>query len=374
MPRITVKEIEDKNIVWFKNSNSYLVFEPVVAKIISKIDAQTPVSEIEDWCFNKLKVPKEISTEFVNNIHEIYSKNTIPTKDNETKKASFNVPTYFYSIKQYAINGYIFQMQFETEYHESKIHPVFAHLETDTSSNYNFNYQIFDSRNSIVFLKNNDFIGSWTKNEVHLFQGKLSMHLLIDMYNKPERDWLGVFHASAISNGKESLLFLGDSGNGKSTSLALLNANGYHSIADDFVPIDSHKNIYTYPAAISIKKNSVKTLLPFYPELEKAAEYHYKKLHKIVRYLPPQKNNYSQKLKCKALVFIKYNSDTELEVKSISKIDAFQQLIPDSWISPLEKNTTVFLDWFLELPCYQLTYSDTNKMLETVSKLFKDDL
>ena len=109
------------------------------------------------------------------------------------------------------------------------------------------------------------YIGHWNKRDTHLFEGKLSMQLLIDIYKKPETDWMGVFHASAISNGKESILLLGDSGNGKSTSLALLIANGFNCLADDFVPIDKNKNIYTYPAAISVKKNSVPTLIPFYP-------------------------------------------------------------------------------------------------------------
>jgi ABC-type sugar transport system ATPase subunit len=33
---------------------------------------------------------------------------------------------------------------------------------------------------------------------------------------------MGVFHALAVSNQQKTVLFLGDSGNGKSTSLALL--------------------------------------------------------------------------------------------------------------------------------------------------------
>jgi len=226
----------------------------------------------------------------------------------------------------------------------------------------------------ILFVKNKKLIGRWKKEQAHVFQGKISMQLLIDCYKKPEEDWMGVFHASAVSNGKESLLFLGDSGSGKSTSLALLNANGFDCIADDFVPVDNNQDAYTYPAAISIKKKSVPTLLPFYPELDKIAEHHLKELHKIVRYLPPRNINYDLKLKCKALIFIKYNPEVEMEIKPISKIDAFQQLIPDSWISPIEKNATVFLEWFLELPSYQLTYSNNSKMIETVSKIFKDEL
>jgi hypothetical protein len=163
-------------------------------------------------------------------------------------------------------------------------------------------------------------------------------------------------------------------GNGKSTSLALLNANGFDCIADDFAPVDNNKFVHTYPAAISIKKKGIKTLLPFYPELENTAQHHLKKLNKIVRYLPPKNIDYDLKLKCKALVFIKYNPEVELEIKPVSKINAFQQLVPDSWISPIEENVEVFLDWFLDLPNYQLTYSNNQKMIETISKIFNDEL
>lgn len=66
---------------------------------------------------------------------------------------------------------------------------------------------------------------------------------------------MGVFHASALGNSKKTVLFLGDSGNGKSTSLAILQANGFTCIEDDFVPIDAKKQeVYSFPAAISIKK------------------------------------------------------------------------------------------------------------------------
>ena len=73
---------------------------------------------------------------------------------------------------------------------------------------------------------------------------------------------MGVFHASAINYKEDALLILGDSGNGKSTSLALLQAQGFHCIADDFVPVDVKKQkVYSFPAAISIKKSSLETLL-----------------------------------------------------------------------------------------------------------------
>ncbi len=374
MGELVVKKIEAKNIVWFKNSNSYLVLEPIVTKILLKINKKVSLEEIETWVIKKVDAPKNVIKKFIVDIYSLYSENNRVTKEALLDTSNYKVPTKFFSKKQYSIKNRIFFFQFENEYLESKIHLIFAHLEVKNQTKFHFNYQVFENKNLILFVKNKKLIGRWKKEQAHVFQGKISMQLLIDCYKKPEEDWMGVFHASAVSNGKESLLFLGDSGSGKSTSLALLNANGFDCIADDFVPIDNNQDAYTYPAAISIKKKSVPTLLPFYPELDKIAEHHLKELHKIVRYLPPRNINYDLKLKCKALIFIKYNPEVEMEIKPISKIDAFQQLIPDSWISPIEKNATVFLEWFLELPSYQLTYSNNSKMIETVSKIFKDEL
>jgi hypothetical protein len=374
MKKMVIKKIEYKSIVWFKNSNSYLIFEPLIAEILSKIDTKISLTKIEDWCSKKLEDPKEIITEFIANTFEVYKENNILTPKKETTVDEIVVPILFFSEKHYSIHNYIFKIQYQNKYHASKIHPTFAHLEINESSSHNFMYTIFDNNESLVFLKDTTFIGQWDKSDSHVFEGKISMQILIDIYKKPETDWMGVFHASAISNGKESMLFLGDSGNGKSTSLALLSANGFDCIADDFVPIDIKKNVHTYPAAISIKKKGVSTLLPYYPELENSTEYHFKKLHKTVRFLPPKAIDYRKKLKCKALVFIKYNPDIEIDIHPISQIDAFQQLVPDSWISPLEKNATLFLDWFLDLPCYQLTYSNNEKMIDTVSKIFNNEL
>lgn len=374
MSSILIKKIEDKNIVWFNTSNSYLIFTPIITEILFKIDAKISLSDLKSWCFKEIEAPKEVLLDLITSIYKIYTENNINSIKNKNIETSYRTPTLFYSEKYYTINNYIFKIQYEHLYHENKIHPVFAHLEVNQQLSYDFNYTIFNNKKAITFLKDNNFIGQWSQIDAHVFEGKLSMQLLIDIYNKPEAEWTAVFHASAISNGEESMLILGDSGAGKSTSLALLSANGFSCIADDFVPIDNKKKICTYPAAISIKMKSVKALLPYYPELENATEYHIKKRNKVIRYLAPKMINYNEKLKCKALIFIKYNLEVELEINPISQIEAFQQLVPDSWISSIEENVNVFLDWFLQLPCYQLTYSNNTKMLETVTKIFNDEL
>ena len=129
-----------------------------------------------------------------------------------------------------------------------------------------------------------------------------------------------------------------------------------------------------FPSAISIKRNSLETLLPMYPELETTAEFHFKRLNKIVRFLPPKTNQPNYNLPCNDLVFIKYEKGSDLQFNKISKIEAFQQLIPDSWISDKVKNVEVFLQWFANTNCYKLKYSNNDKMIKTIKNLLNNDL
>ncbi len=370
------KKVEDKSIVWFQQPNAYVVFDPIVESIFSKISEGFPLESIEAFCKETIDAPDHAIRDFVSDTARMYHENTNPQGKETPEAPVLQTPTHFSSKKYYNINNALFYIEYETEFLESEIHPAIAHLEleVDPIDSEVFHYQLFEQEETLVFLKNKELIGRWSVSEVHVLKGKVSMHVLIDIYKRPEADWMGVFHASAVSNGKDSLLFLGDSGNGKSTSLALLHAHGYPCIADDFVPVDSNQHIRSHPAAISIKKNSVPVLLPHYPELKSSAEFHFKSLNKIVRYLPPKKIAYDLELPCKALIFIKYDANIELEVSPISQVAAFEQLVPDAWISPLANNAQTFLDWFSKLPCYQLTYADTPKMIATVTQIFNDEL
>jgi len=373
---ILIKKIEEKHIVWFQNSNSYLIFENSTTAIIKKLYAKQTLSEIENWCRLKFDLPKNLAKKFVKDIDKLVQKQCQTAyKTTDATAINFVSPNIYDRSKYYLINKIYFLIEFETEFLETLIHPKFAHLEVSKTNTTTHQYQIFQENGRIVFLVAGEHIGNWNFKDIHLFQGKFSMEIVQHIHQKEGDEWLGVFHASAIGNGKNSLLFLGDSGNGKSTSLALLQANGFRCLADDFVPVDVKKQeVYCFPAAISIKKNSLKTLFPSYPELKIASEHHFKRLHKTVRFLVPNNLDHTAHLPCKALIFIHYQQDIELELKPISKIAAFEQLVPDAWISPIKENVAVFLEWFLKLPCYQLHYSDTKKMIKTIHKIFNDDL
>jgi hypothetical protein len=370
------KAVEDKTIFWVQKKNEYLVLENTTAVILKDLIKGISVEKIADDLSKKLKIPRDETTAFIVGLE----KNLLSSK--ELKLAiSLDAamvakkPLQCEFVKFYKVNDLIFKVAFFAEYELYLVHPKFAHLEVQECSIVSFIFTVFTKNHLISFYVDDLFIGAWHKNEVHFFQGKFSMELIQRIHKKEENKWLGVFHASAVSNGEKAVLFLGDSGNGKSTSLALLQANGFTCLADDFVPVDAeNRAVYSFPAAISIKKNSVDTLLPLYPALADAAEFHFKRLQKIVRYLPPNNTDFLSHLPCKDLVFIKYEKESELHVQKIAKLAAFQQLVPDAWLSPIAENAEVFLDWFGGLNCYQITYSENAKMIAAVSKIFKGTL
>ena len=370
------KEIKNKSIVWFKNHNQYVVLEKSTALILKKLESKISIQEITKDLSKKLNIPYETTFSFIQDIeNKLYLPNIKEINSLEENLSNNNLNTLFFITKFYKINNLVFKIDFESEYEVYLIDPKFSHLTIENQSSFNFHYQIYTQENLTFLILDTVKIGSWIQEEIHYFQGKFSMMITQNIHHKNEEKWMGVFHASAVSNGKKAVLFSGDSGNGKSTSLAILQANNFNCLADDFVPIDiENKHVYSFPAAISIKKNSIPTLLPMYPELENSSEFHFKSLNKIVRFLKPHNRNNPNHLPCSDLVFIKYKKESSTEFNIISQAYAFEQLVPDSWISPIEKNAQIFLDWFTNLNCYQLTYSNNDEMIETVTKIFNDEL
>lgn len=368
--------IEDKTIVWLAATNEYLVVENDTAHILQKRNEGVLLADLALEMSQKLKIPQTKAAEFIINLEKQFD----GKKSSENSKIindyrDLKKPESYLFTTYYQINKVICKVLFLSEKERDLIHPKFAHLAVDALTKATHLFEVFINNNFLFLYVNKRFINAWSNQDVHYFQGKFSMELIQKIHQKEEAEWLGVFHASAVSNGKKAILFLGDSGNGKSTSLALLQASGFTCLADDFVPISAqNKEVYSFPAAISIKKNSLKTLMPLYPELATATEYDFTKLNKVVRYLAPNNLDFSTHLPCNDLVFIKYEKEAEMHCEPISKIEAFWQLVPDSWLSPIRDNAKTFLDWFASVNCYQITYSNNEKMIATVHKIFANDL
>lgn len=369
------KTIEAKKYLWLENANQYVVLEDqafaVVEKLINGVLPKTIAADLE----TTLAVPFEEALKFVKELEAGVLKQAKKNQEKNNKDLSkVTIPDNFKSTTTYQVNNTLLKVAFKSAVEASYIHPKFVHLEVE-STDKEIDFKVFIAEDKIYLAIHDKIKYGWTKEEVHYFQGKFSMELIQAMYHKKESEWMGVFHASAVSNKEKAVLFLGDSGNGKSTSLALLQKHGFQCMADDFVPIAAAtKEVYCFPAAISIKNSSLPTLASWYPELNDTKEYHLKSLDKRVRYLPPTYSDTKTHLPCKDLVFIKYQKESALSFSKLSKEDAFRQLVPDSCLSPKKENAAIFLDWFAKVNCYQITYSNTNEILASVTKIFNDDL
>ena len=80
------KKIEDKTIVWFENSNQYLVLEPLVANIITDLSQNKNPDIIADKLENNLEIPLKIAQDFIKDINDkILKPNITPLEKKSCK-------------------------------------------------------------------------------------------------------------------------------------------------------------------------------------------------------------------------------------------------------------------------------------------------
>ena len=365
---IAQKISKEDSIVWLKKSNKYLVLNSNTLALIKKksnLSSKGFLTLIKESLLvsatDAIKINKDIS-ELLLEAKELELKQNI-------KHPEIVKPCQL--IQYYSFNNTIIKVGFDSEETKSLIHQKYRHLATNHVNSYDVEYAIFNSGDTLFIYKNNQIVGSWDSTQLHEFQGKFSMELICSFYNKTEHDWMGVFHASTISKNNRSIMFTGDSGNGKSTLVSLLMANGYNVIADDFSPIlRSDFKTYCFPSAISIKEKSFNLIEQLYPDFINYNEYYINELKGNVKYLPPISKETSAN--CSSVIWVKYAEGTESSLKKVSIQDALKKILPDAWISNKEVNAKAFLKWIEKTAFYELNYSDNNKLIDIINSYFLD--
>jgi len=363
---IAQKISEEDSIVWLKETNKYIILNSAILALIKKKSALSSKDFIaliiESFQVNSIEAIR---------INKNISELLLETKEVDLKKDTKH-PDIVKScelIQYYSFNDIIIKVCFDTEETKSLIHQKYSHLVVENKNICNVEFKIFNSNNTLFILKNNQVIGSWVSNQSHEFQGKFSMELICSFYNKTEHDWMGVFHASTISKNNHSVMFTGDSGNGKSTLVSILMANGFDVIADDFTPIlrEDFKT-YCFPSAISIKEKSYVLMEQIYPGLKNSKQYYISELKGTVKYLPPTSKETSAI--CSSVVWVKYSKNSENSIKNISTQEALKKILPDAWISNKQANAKAFLVWIKRTDFYELNYSDNNKLISIIDTNF----
>jgi hypothetical protein len=221
-----------------------------------------------------------------------------------------------------------------------------------------------------AFRVNDHEIHYFESNDIEHFQGAVLMELLNLLYGKTRVDWMAVFHASAVSDGKEALLFVAASGSGKSTLAALMVAHGYQLLSDDFLPVALEiPELYPLPAAISVKKNAIPFLKNYFPSLSEQEEETAENTNREV-FLPlPEDGFASSPAKAKAIVFVQYDPAVDFRLTLESNLTSMNILLKQSWIPDHPAAAERFLSWYFSLPVYSLVYSDSKRAVSGMMEL-----
>ena len=365
------RKIHGVNILWFKNSNEYILLNDLNNSLLSSFITSKDYSEfytsinLLDTFSNEIS--KKLYSEFEQLLISLHSTPSLSTSSDLKDNSDSHFITVFYNF-----NNLIIKVSYQSLFEKSIIHPQFSYLE-DTIPNLKVDctFSINSSEKEFHFFKNNTHKGTYKHSEYHLLQGRFAMELLCALTGSEETDWLGTFHASTISNNKEAVMLVGESGKGKSTLATILMANGYNLIADDFTPIMAKtQKIHHYPSAISMKTGSFHVLDTLLDKIT----FSYSTSSNIkkgnLKYVVPI-NNVEKPITCKKIILVEYNPHAKSSLKEISAEEILNILIPDSWISPVPENAEYFLNWLETCNFYKLTYHDSEEVVLEFKNILK---
>lgn len=356
-------------VLWYEASNSYSVVDHEL-KILLDCYLQSDTLEDfahqlakEDQSSDALAVAESLKTYLVNcNTPVVASKAPLVVFDPHKRAI----------VKYYTVEGQTIQIYYDSESVIKLIHPALAHLCADVKPQADLTFDIYVKEGKLHLFKNKQLLTCVAQKDYHLIQGQFIMQLICSIHHKEESDWIGTLHGSTITDGHSSILFVGKSGKGKSTLSALLAANGFDLLADDVSPLLAEtQHIHYNPAAISIKEGAFSLIAPLVATFEALPTITFNKTKGAIKYMPckpPKKHSYP----CNAIILVNYTSKAETALEPVSIKTLLETLIPDSWLSPNPSHSKLFLDWLERINLYQLTYSDTASVTETLNKLFSD--
>lgn len=355
-------------VLWYAVSNSYSIIGLEFKSLLDSYIESSTNAEFFNTISNDANVSDStrISETLINYLKDCnrpYISPILPSVALDTSQRNIS--------KHYNFEGKTIQIYYDSELVLKTVHPALAHYYIETSNPVLATFDIYLKNDDLFLFKNEQLISRVSKHKYHLIQGKFIMHLLCTLHNKEESEWIGTFHGSTITDGNSSILFIGESGKGKSTLCALLSANGFALLADDVSPmLSKDKHIYYNPSSISIKEGAFNVLKPIVRNFENLPIIKFNKTKGELKYIPcikPKEDHYP----CNAIILVNYKPEAKTKLEQVSVKTILETIIPDSWLSPNPQHAQQFLDWLTELKMYQLTYSDTNNVLAEISKLFK---
>jgi hypothetical protein len=371
---LIIQDFGNAHAVWFKRSGSFLLLEEPAFFVLQMVRDGKETAAIKKACRKKYGNSEADTDTFVDEIIK-YTKtlNSAQSGNQVSKKKEAKhepVPENFKFSGFYKFGKTVIRIDYQDEWLQHLVHPSFSHLVTAEQSVIKHHIRCYRSGNLFVVSCNQKITEAFNFDSVEYYKGAISQLIYSIIYKKPFTGWMCMLHASGVYTGENAIIFSAAAGSGKSTVSAILKANGLGYISDDFVAATPDGHVYPFPASMSVKDGAFKVLSKFYPELggkvlEKAST------GKMVRYLPV--NNFSENLlngiRVAGFIFVSYQSGSGFSIEEVSKKEALQLLLKETWVNPKPAFVKAFFDWIEKTSFYRMTYSDNEIMINAIKNL-----
>ena len=377
-PPVITKKLSSSRIVWFEPSNRWVYLEEPAWYVYSMIRRHESSETIVRRFYSRYGLSCEESMRFVLEISGALKKleEPLPVVPMDRPSSSVINSLKFkpFTTRFYLMNKRFISVSYGSDISEYYIHPPLAHLETNYAKKITAHFDIFEHENLPVIRKKGDSGFASSGMDFSQIKKKLFMELANLIHNKTHEKWMSFLHASGISNGKETILLSSASGSGKSTMAALLHAENFDLVSDDFIPLDvRNKHAWPFPAAISVKKGAFSVLSPHYGNLHDPDYNIYPHAHSTIRFLRPlPAKPFSYKpLPVKSIIFIKYNQECSDSLTPLPVPEALTLFHEQAWVSHNPSHARAFINWFVKLKCWRMEYSDSEKAMDRVKEIFR---
>ncbi len=368
--------IQNKYLLWFQSSHKFLCVNKQTYQLFIECVERQDLSFTRSYCLDTLLLTNKQTDHLIDIIVFLFSEMLCDKDADDIVKYQEVSLTKSLVTMCYRFGDVITNICYSNTTIFDQIHPKFSHLSVDRTDKKisDLIHLSYDNNHYSIYF-NHRFVGYWHKVNSDQFMGKLSMVLLNSFYKTQTKDWAATFHASSIYKKKDAITFIGDSGAGKSTAVSILVANGYHLLADDFVPMSSKGQLCSFPAALSIKTSNRINFNALFPNASWSQDR--VKLHKVkYKYLYLQNSSPPKTIekKCKVIIHIKYEEKIKGRYKVLRADELLELLIPQAWLSRDPSKVKVFMKSISLCKCYRLTYSDPDDLVSIISQIESDDL
>lgn len=254
----------------------------------------------------------------------------------------------------------------------SLVQPIFAHLHTLESTDWNLKLEVRKAVDHYVLLSDGMPIDSCA--EAKSLAPMIHGNMLPLVYDRTP--CLTGIHAAAVVKNEQCLLMPAVSGSGKSTLTSALVANGFDYCSDDMVLLTFQPvRIRPAPASIGLKKGSWSILETCHPSLATLPT-HLRNDHKRIRYLPPPDNllikDPGTQLAVSHIVFPRYQPDRQVEIRTISQAEGLCRITEAGYDVQGGLNAArveQMVQWISQVPCFEFIYSDLKEAVDALKGL-----